>query len=673
VSRRIVVTSALPYANGSIHLGHLVEYIFTDIWVRYLKLRGYDAHYFCADDTHGTPVMIRAMKEGIKPEELIERMREEHIRDFTDFGISFDNYYSTHSPENQRWANYIYSQLKQGDHLTRRDVEQFWCDNDKLFLPDRLIRGTCPRCGAGDQYGDSCEVCNSTYEANEVKEPACSICGQPPQRRTTEHIYVRLDNFTEMLSEWTGANLQRDVANYVKKWIEGGLRDWDISRDAPYFGFPMPDEEDKYFYVWLDAPIGYIASADAWCQQNGRDIDELWRDSSTEIYHIIGKDIMYFHTLFWPAMLHAAGLNLPRTVHVHGFLRVEGEKMSKSRGTFVNASTYLKHLDPQYLRYYYAAKLSNKADDIDLSAEDFVNRVNAELVNKIVNLLSRTLSFVGSRLESRLGKIAEDGEAMIAEAVAAADEIADSYEQRNLAQAVFRIGQLAEQGNIYLQTTMPWKVNQEDPERARSICTAAANLGRILAIFLKPVLPDMVAKIEAMLGIDPLTWDDLDKRVEQVTVGRFERLVDRVDRKHFDALLEASKAEFEAGTAAVQEPVEPLAEECTIDDFAKVDLRVACIRAAEEVEGARKLLKLTLDLGPLGERQVFAGIRKAYPDIAGLVGRKIICVANLKPRKMRFGVSQGMICASSAPEGVEDERIRLLAADAEAQPGDRVS
>lgn len=674
MSRRILVTSALPYANGSIHLGHLVEYLLSDIWVRYLKLRGYDTLYFCADDTHGTPVMIRAMKEGITPEELIARMQEEHVRDFNGFGIAFDNYYTTHSPENQQWSNYIYDKLKQGGHLTRRDVEQFWCEHDQLFLPDRLIRGTCPRCSAADQYGDSCESCNSTYEATELKEAACSICGKPPVRRTTEHIYVCLSHFTEMLSEWTEGNLQRDVANYVKKWIDGGLRDWDISRDTPYFGFPMPDEKDKYFYVWLDAPIGYIAATDSWCKEHGRSVDELWRDPETEIYHIIGKDIMYFHTLFWPAMLHAAELNLPRTVHVHGFLRIEGEKMSKSRGTFINARTYLDHLDPQYLRYYYAAKISHKADDIDLAVEDFVNRVNAELVNKIVNLFSRSLSFVGSRLDGKLGEIAADGEAMITEAVAAADEIGAAYEQRNLARAVFRIGQLAEQGNQYLQASMPWKVFREDPERARAICTAAVNLGRILAIYLKPVLPEMVAKIETTLGLEPQVWEDLPKRIEGITIGPFERLIDRVEHKHFEALFAAAKAEFEAEhPEQSEEPWTPLAEECTIDDFIKVDLRVARIRSADSVEGARKLLKLVLDLGPLGERQVFAGISKAYTDPSELVGLKVICVANLKPRKMRFGLSQGMICASNAAEGAKNERVRLILADAQAEPGDRVS
>ena len=671
MTRRILVTSALPYANGSIHIGHLVEYLFTDIWVRYLKLRGHDAHYFCADDTHGTPVMIRAMKEGIEPEKLIDRMREEHVRDFTGFGIAFDNYYSTHSPENQKWSEYIYHQLKDKGHLTRRDVEQFFCPEDKLYLPDRLIRGVCPRCGATDQYGDSCEVCHSTYEAHELIDPRCSICGSAPERKTTEHIYVKLSDFTDKLAEWTRGNLQPDVANYVNNWIEGGLHDWDISRDAPYFGFPIPDEQDKFFYVWLDAPIGYIASSDNWCVKVGRSADEFWRDSEAEIYNVIGKDIMYFHTLFWPAMLHAAELNLPRTVHVHGFLNVEGKKMSKSRGTFINARTYLDHLDPQYLRYYYAAKLSNKAEDIDLAFEDFVNRVNAELVNKIVNLFSRALKFVGTRLDGKLGSIAVDGRAMIDEASGASDEIGEAYERRDLAAAVFRIGQLAEAGNQYLQTAEPWKAIKDDPERARDICTAAANLSLVLAVYLKPVLPELVGKVESILGVGDTTWDHLGMRLEGVQINDFERLIERVDRKKLDALIEASKAEHAADAANEEESgdFEPLAAECTIDDFAKVDLRVARVETAEEIEGAKKLLKLTLDLGPLGQRFVFAGIRGSYPDPGWLVGKKVICAANFKPRKMRFGISHGMVCASS----YEEERVRVILADEQAEPGDRVS
>ena len=674
MKRRILVTSALPYANGSIHIGHLVEYLFTDIWVRYLKLRGYDALYFCADDTHGTPVMIRAMQEGIEPEQLIDRMNREHQRDFAAFGVQFDNYYSTHSSENEEWSRFIYGKLKEKNHLIRRVVEQTYCDHDKIFLPDRFVRGVCPRCGAEDQYSDQCEVCNATYEPTDLKDSHCSLCGNPPVRKKSEHIYVRLADFTDLLHTWTRENLQEDVANYVGRWIQEGLRDWDISRDGPYFGFPIPDEENKYFYVWLDAPIGYIASSHEWCNRVGREVDEFWRDPGTEIYHIIGKDIVYFHTLFWPAMLHAAGLNLPSTVHVHGFLRIEGEKMSKSRGTFINAATYLKHFDPQYLRYYYAAKLSHKSDDIDLVFEDFVNRINAELVNKIANLYSRTLKFVNSRLEGRLGRVPESGRSMIDQAVKASSEIADFYEKRDLASAVFRIGQLAEQGNLYLQRTEPWKFVQDDPETARGICTAAANLGLVLAVYLKPVLPEMVEKIERIMGVDPMDWDQVGTIVEDRPINTFERLVERIDRKDLDAFVEDSKLEFQGVEAAPPgEPVEPLAQECGIDDFGKIDLRVALVQEAGEVKGADKLLMLKLDLGPLGSRQVFAGIRKSYPNPRNLVGMKVVCVANLKPRKMRFGLSEGMVCASTAPKEAGGGRVRLVTADPDARPGDKVS
>ena len=676
--RRILVTSALPYANGSIHIGHLLEYLQTDIWVRYLRLRGHDAHYFCADDTHGTPVMIRAMREKTDPEVLIHAMQQEHQKDFADFGIVFDNFHSTHSPENQRWSEFFYERLKQAGHLDRRQVEQNFCEHDGLFLPDRLVRGTCPRpdCQATDQYGDSCEQCGATYSPTELGDPRCSICHNPPIRKSSEHIFVKLSDFTDLLRTWTQEHLQEEIANYVGRWIEEGLRDWDISRDGPYFGFPIPGEENKYFYVWLDAPIGYIASTDHWCQQNDRNVDEFWRDANTEIHHIIGKDIVYFHTLFWPAMLHAAGLNLPTKVHVHGFLRVEGEKMSKSRGTFINARTYLDHLDYQYLRYYYAARLSDKSEDIDLVFEDFVNRVNADLVNKVANLYSRNLKFVQSRLDSTLGTISASGKELVDRACQSASAIEAAYERRDLAKAVQLVTQLAEEANLYIQNQQPWKVLTEDVAEARNICTAAANLGLILAIYLKPVLPEMVARIETMLNVPALTWEHLAMRLENTKIGPFERLVERLDRKPIDAMLEASREEFEKmeqqDPVEQQQPHEPLAPECTVDDFGKVDLRVAQIKEAQLVKGADKLLQLTLDLGPLGRRNVFAGIRESYPDPSVLLDRKVVCVANLKPRKMRFGLSQGMVCASSRPDD-DDRCVRVLAADPDALPGDRVS
>ncbi len=670
-----MVTSALPYANGSIHLGHLMEYLFSDIWVRFLKMRGHEAYYFCADDTHGTPVMIRARKENMLPEDLIKKMHAEHVRDFKAFGIEFDNYHSTHSDENQKWSAFVYERLKEKDHLLRRDVEQTFCEHDRVFLPDRLVRGICPRCGAQDQYGDNCEKCNATYETVELKEPRCSICGNPPIRRSTEHIFVKLGDFKDVLLRWIPGALQPEVKNYVTHWIQAGLRDWDISRDGPYFGFPIPGEQNKFFYVWLDAPIGYIASTDNWCKKNRRNVEEFWSDPATEIVHIIGKDIVYFHTLFWPAMLHAAGLNLPSKVHVHGFLRVEGEKMSKSRGTFLNASTYLRFLDPQYLRFYYAAKISAKPDDIDLVFEDFVNRVNAELVNKIVNLYSRNLKFVQSRLASRLTTIHARDLPLLRKATDLADEVASYYEKRDLSAVMLRISQLAEEGNLYLQNTEPWRVLTTNPETASEICTAVANFGLVLAIYLKPVLPALVTSIERIMGVEPLDWSHIPRVVENHTIQPFERLIERMERKQIDELVEASQKEFDSTNQSRPDPVQvdPLSETCSIEDFAKVDLRVAEILEACEVEGADKLLDVKVSLGPLGERRVFAGVREFYPDPAALKGKKVICVANLKPRKMRFGLSEGMLCASSANQDGSHVRVRLIMADPQAEPGDRVS
>lgn len=676
MSRRILVTCGLPYANGSIHLGHLVEYIYADIWVRYLKMRGHDAIYICADDTHGTPIQVRALKEGVTPEELIARSYDEHIRDFTDFHVAFSHYHSTHSPENKKWAERIYLAAKDKGFIARRAIEQLYCPQDKMFLPDRFVRGTCPKCGATDQYGDVCEVCSTTYNPTDLKDVHCAVCGTTPEMRTSEHLFFELGKLSDRLREWTstGGHLQEEVSNYVKKWIEDGLRDWDISRDGPYFGFPIPGEENKFFYVWLDAPIGYISSTDAYCQKNGLDVADYWERPGTEIYHLIGKDILYFHVLFWPAMLMGAELNLPKQVIVHGFLRVGGEKMSKSRGTFINGRTYLNHLDPQYLRYYYAAKLSGKLEDIDLVFEDFVNRVNAELVNKIVNMASRSISFVGKRFEGRLGRVPDDARTMIADAEREGAAIADAYERRNLAEAVERICRVAEAGNVYLQNAAPWEAIKTDPERARDICTAAVNLTKLIGIYLKPVLPKLVADLEDLLNVGDLQWADAkaDLLAGHV-VKEYRHLLQRVEMEKIEAIVEASKvAEAKPAAPEIDYDVEPLAPEIAIDDFAKIDLRVALVESAARVEGAKKLLSLNLDLGPLGKRHVFAGIAEHYADPAALVGKKVVCVANLAPRKMKWGVSEGMIAAAvGQPKNAKGEHVSVSEAP-DGRPGERI-
>ena len=676
MARRILVTCGLPYANGSIHLGHLVEYIYADIWVRYLKMRGEDAIYICADDTHGTPIEVRARKEGIRPEDLIARYYQEHTRDLADFQVQFDQFHSTHSPENKKWAERIYQSAKDRGVIARRAVEQLFCPQDQMFLPDRFVRGTCPKCGAPDQYGDVCEACSTTYNPLDLIAPRCAVCGTTPVLHSSEHLFFELGKFTDQLRDWTNDenHLQDEVRNYVNNWMKDGLRDWDISRDGPYFGFPIPGEENKYFYVWLDAPIGYIASTDAYCQRTGKDVADYWEHSGTEIYHLIGKDIIYFHVLFWPAMLMAARLNLPDQVIVHGFLRVEGEKMSKSRCTFINARTYLDYLDPQYLRYYYASKLGGKIEDLDLVFDDFINRVNAELVNKIANLASRSISFVAKRLDGRLGTIPIEARPMITDAETKGWDIAAAYDRWDLAAALEAVCRLADAGNLYLQNAAPWDaLKAGDRERAGDICTAAIQLTKIITVYLKPVLPAYAASLEAMLNLKPLQWSEAKGDLPAGHAIRdFTHLVQRLERSQIDKLIEASKVKEEKEPPALKYQVDPLAEPITIDDFGKLDLRVAEIKSAGAVEGAKKLLALTLDLGPLGERKVFAGIAEKYSDPQVLIGKKVVCCANLAPRKMKWGVSEGMIVmGSSRAGGKKEEHLSLIEAP-EGQPGQRL-
>lgn len=541
--KKLLVTSALPYANGPIHLGHLVEYIQTDIWVRYWRLRGRDAIYICADDTHGTPVMLRARDEGITPEQLIDRMRQEHLRDFGAFQIRFDNYYTTHSEHNRQLACGIYRALRDGGHIVEKTIQQTWCDRCGMFLPDRYIRGTCPRCGAQDQYGDSCEVCSATYNPTELKGARCAQCGGAPSLRASEHLFVRLSDFADRLRAWLASGpVQEEIVNKLQEWLAPGLQDWDISRDAPYFGFEIPGKSGKYFYVWLDAPIGYMASTMDFCERNGVSFESYWRSADeADVVHFIGKDIVYFHTLFWPAMLMAAGYRTPSRVCVHGFLTVNGQKMSKSRGTFITAATYLAHLDPQYLRYYYAAKMTSRVEDIDLSFDDFINRTNAELVSKIANIPSRVLAILHQSCGGRLGAMDTDGRQLAAELRGQCDSVAAQYEARDFAQALRAINAMAERINGYLQANRPWELAKTDATRAAGVCTAALNAFRILATLLSPVLPEMAAKAATVFGLPGLTWRDLEAPLEDRPVRPYERLVERLDRRQVEAMVAAAR------------------------------------------------------------------------------------------------------------------------------------
>ncbi len=678
MTRKLLVTSALPYANGPIHLGHLVEYIQTDIWVRFQKLCGNECHYFCADDTHGTPIMIRAKNEGIKPEELIARMHKEHFRDFSAFHIAFDNYYTTHSPENKQLSEMIYQGAQAAGSIVEKPIQQAYDEHEKMWLPDRFIKGTCPRCKAENQYGDSCDICGSHYAASELIDAVSAVSGKPPVMKDSTHLFFRLSDYAERLRElFTAGYVQDTIKNKLEEWFAEGLKDWDISRDGPYFGFLIPGQKDKYFYVWLDAPIGYMASAKNFCDRNGMDFNAIWNSGDYEIYHFIGKDIMYFHALFWPALLMAANLRRPDKLFVHGFLTVNGQKMSKSKGTFVKARTYLEHLDPEPLRYYYASKLSGDVGDIDLNLDDFINRVNSDLVGKLANLASRCGPMMTNKLGGMLGRIDAEGKDLLNLLVAAKDEILSCYEKLDYASAIRRIAGLADFCNKYTEDNQPWTVIKAEPEKARVILTTILNASRILTIYLKPVLPVFAEKIEKFLNIQPQCFADIGTFLEERPILSFIRLVERVEKEKVEAMIEQSKpAEQTAAAVAAtvtpeqtQQPIvwdEPLTPECTIDDFTKIDLRIAKVVKASAVEGANKLLALELDLGGV-TRNVFAGIAKAYKP-EDLVGRLVVCVANLKPRQMKFGLSEGMVCAA----GPGGDQVFLLAVDSGAKPGQRV-
>ncbi len=681
--RTIVVTSALPYANGDIHIGHLVEYLQTDFWVRFQRMRGNDCVYVCADDTHGTPIMIRARKEGRSPEDLVAEMRERHVRDFADFQVSFDNYYTTNSPENKAFCEDIYAKLDAAGALLREDVTQLWCPKCGMFLPDRFVKGTCPHCGKEEQYGDSCENCGATYSPSELKDAHCATCGSRDlESRATQHVLFDLAKFKDYLRGWLGGHTPPDVAKKLQEWFgeDQTLLPWDISRDAPYFGFGIPGLPGKYFYVWLDAPVGYLASLRNWAEANGRSFDALWQNPDVERYHFIGKDIVRFHCLFWPAMLHAAGYQGPTKVFVHGFLTVNGEKMSKSRGTFVNARTYLDHLDPAFLRYYYACKINSTTDDIDLNLDDFAQRVNSDLVGKIVNLASRGAQMLSKRLDGRLGRMDEEGRALLESARSRSEAIAALYEARKFSQVPVEVCRIADAANEYFDRHAPWKLVKENPESARPILTSTLNLFRVMAVYLAPILPVVAKKAAALFGEPDFTWESVMRSVEESPIGQYEYLATRVDPDAVQAMIEAGRPKdaepSPSQTAASPAPAStgggetssaPAKPQIQFPAFDAVDLRVGLVESCRAVEKSKKLVRFELDCGALGHRTIFSGIRSAYPDPSVLDGKQVVFVANLAPREMKgVGVSEGMVLTGGDPA----TGLAVLTTLAPVRPGD---
>ena len=668
-SRQILLTSALPYANGPIHLGHLVEYIQTDIWARFQRLRGNTCYYVCADDAHGTPIMLRARQDGITPEQLIASVQQEHEADFADFNIRFDNYYTTHSEENRELACSIYLRLRDAGHIATRTIKQAYDPEAEMFLPDRFIKGHCPKCNAADQYGDNCEVCGATYAATELKNPVSAVSGATPIEKDSEQYFFKLSSFSDMLKQWMKhGHVQSEIANKLAEWLDEGLQDWDISRNAPYWGFEIPDAPGKYFYVWMDAPIGYMASFKNLCDKTDLNFDDYWGvDSKAELYHFIGKDIARFHTLFWPAVLTAAGYRTPTAVYCHGFLTVNGQKMSKSRGTFIKARTYLDQLSPEYLRYYFAAKLSDGVDDIDLSLDDFMLRVNSDLVGKVVNIASRCAGFISKKFDGKLAAALPEPE-LQQQLVSAGDSIAEHFEKREYSKAVREIIALADMANVYIDEHKPWALAKQAGRDAdvHAICTQGLNMFRVLMTYLKPVLPATAEKAETFLNSE-FNWSNLDRPLLDHSINTFEPLMTRIEKTQLDAITDASRDNMQTPTAKTGPLADdPIAAEISFDDFAKIDLRIARIIKAEHVEGADKLLQLTLDLD--GEtKQVFAGIKSAYAP-ADLEGKLTVMVANLAPRKMRFGLSEGMVLAAG-PGGKD---LFILQPDDGAQPGMRV-
>lgn len=684
MTRKILVTSALPYANGSIHLGHMVEHIQTDVWVRFQKLRGHECYYCCADDTHGTPVMLAAQKQGIAPEDMIAKVREEHLADFTGFFIGYDNYYSTHSPENKQFSQDIYRALKANGKIESRVIEQLFDPEKQMFLPDRFVKGECPKCHAQDQYGDNCEVCGTTYSPTELINPYSAVSGAKPELRESEHFFFKLGECADFLKAWTSGNnphdgkphLQPEALNKMKEWLGEGeettLSDWDISRDAPYFGFEIPDAPGKYFYVWLDAPVGYMASFKNLCDRIGIDFDEYFKaDSQTEMYHFIGKDILYFHALFWPAMLHFSGHRAPTGVYAHGFLTVDGQKMSKSRGTFITAKSYLEQgLNPEWMRYYIAAKLNSKIEDIDLNLQDFISRVNSDLVGKYVNIAARASGFIAKRFEGRLKDVADSE--LLAKLTAQSEAIAECYESREYAKALRDIMALADIVNEYVDANKPWELAKQEgqDERLHEVCSELINAFTMLTAYLAPVLPKVAENAAKFLNLEAITWANTRETLGEHAINKYEHLMQRVEQKQVDDLIEANKQSIVAAAApaAEESKYEKVAEQASFEDFMKIDMRVAKVLNCEAVEGSTKLLKFDLDFG-FEKRIIFSGIAASYPNPAELNGRMVIAVANFAPRKMaKFGVSEGMILSAATAEG----KLKLLDVDVGAQPGDKV-
>jgi methionyl-tRNA synthetase len=666
--RKMLVTSALPYANGPIHIGHLVEYLQTDIWVRFQKMMGNNCTYICASDAHGTPIMLRARAEGVAPEILVERYRAEHQRDFAKFHIAFDNFYSTDSDENYELVKLIYKRLEDGGLIARRTIQQAYDEEAGIFLPDRFLRGTCPKCGAEDQYGDNCEVCSATYSTSELINPRSILSDSTPVQKSSEHLFFRLNQFTDMLRDWTNSDaVDTAVGRKLNEWFEAGLQDWDISRDAPYFGFKIPGTDNKYFYVWLDAPVGYLASFKNLCERrDDLDFDDYFaKDSNAELYHFIGKDIVYFHTLFWPAVLEGAGFRKPTSVFAHGFLTVNGKKMSKGRGTFIAAATYLEYLDPEYLRYYYAVKLGANIEDIDLNLEDFIARINSDLVGKLVNIASRCAGFITRNFDSQLADELEQPE-LFNSFAAAGDAIATHYDKREYSRAMREIMRLADRANQYIDERKPW-VLAKDPasaDQVQAVCTQGLNFFRTLMVYLTPVLPQMSIEVAKFLNTSPAQWQDRSEPLLNRKINKFKPLMARIEPANVDKMIEASRQMTAEQPASESSNTDSKDDFISIDDFLKVDLRVALVKQAESVEGADKLLRITLDDGD-GERTVLAGIKADYnPD--DLVGKQVVIVANLKPRKMRFGISEGMILAAGG------DKIFLISPDDGATPGMRV-
>ncbi len=669
MDKNLIVTCALPYANGDIHLGHMLEHIQADIWVRFQKMQGNSCYFICADDTHGAPVMLKAEQLGISPEAMIARVYKEHTADLKAFGINYDNYYTTNSPESKELVYDIFEKLKDNNKIATKVINQLYDETKEMFLPDRFVKGTCPKCKAVDQYGDNCEVCGATYAPTELIDAYSAVSGSKPVIRQSEHYFFKLSECTDFLSEWINSGLQSEAKNKMKEWLEIGLQDWDISRDAPYFGFQIPGTDNKYFYVWLDAPVGYMSSLMNYCNNNNLDFYSLWNSDTTEIYHFLGKDILYFHALFWPSVLKNSGYKTPNGLFVHGFLTINGQKMSKSRGTFITAKQYVESgLSTTYYRYYIASKLGSKIEDIDFSLDDFVARINSELVGKFINIASRSSGFLSKQFGNKLNNVTNS--ALLSKITDAQDLIVQYYEEREYAKLIKVIMQLVDEINVYVDTTKPWLLARDESKslELHETCSTLINAFKYISIYLKPIVPEIVAQIETFLNIKQLQWSDLNTNLGEHTINNYTHLATRIEQKMVDNLIESNKPEMTDTITPPASQYEPIAPEITIDDFSKLDLRVAKIVAANHVEGADKLIQLTLDIG-IEQRNIFAGIKKAY-DPSSLIGKHTVMIANLAPRKMKFGISQGMVLAASFED--KDSGIYILEPHDGAKPGMRI-